>query len=162
MLRSKKSKHVHIRADNSLSKGSLGGRVIQTSFLMIIQLTLVDILSDKQMDSDVFEIFRQYTKRYAELTDQELERIESACIQKKLRKHQYLLQEGEIWRYHAFIASGCLRTFSVDEKVVEHIVNFGISNWWVGDLESLKSNQPSKFNIDAVSDSKVVLFPDHE
>jgi CRP-like cAMP-binding protein len=129
---------------------------------MIIQITLGDILSGKQMDGAIFEIFRQYTKRYAELTDQELERIETSCTCKKLRKQQYLLQEGDTWKFHAFIACGCLRTYSVDEKGLEHIVNFGISNWWVGDLESLKSKQPSKFNIDAVSDSEVILFPDRE
>src|SRR6185295_16458307 len=114
------------------------------------------------MDSAIFEIFKQYTRRYAELTDQELERIESSCIYKKLRKQQYLLQEGDVWKFHAFVATGCLRTYSVDEKGVEHIVGFGISNWWVGDLESLKSDQPSKFNIDAVNDSEVILFPDRD
>jgi CRP-like cAMP-binding protein len=32
----------------------------------------------------------------------------------------------------------------------------------IGDLESLKSNQPSKFNIDAVSDSEIILFRDRD
>ena len=114
------------------------------------------------MDSTIFEIFKQYTKRYVELTNQEFERIESACTYKKLRKQQYLLQEGDVWKFHAFVACGCLRTYSVDEKGLEHIVSFGIGNWWVGDLESLKSNQPSKFNIDAVSDSEVILFRDRD
>jgi CRP-like cAMP-binding protein len=114
------------------------------------------------MDSATFEIFKQYTKRYAELTESDFEKIEPLCIYRKLRKQQYLLQEGETWKYHAFIASGCLRTFSVDEKGIEHIVGFAISNWWAGDLESLKSNKPSKFNIDAVNDSEVILFPDRE
>jgi len=114
------------------------------------------------LDSTIFEIFKQYTRRYIEFTDEDLERIESVCIYKKLRKQQYLLQEGDVWRFHAFIAKGCLRTYSIDEKGVEHIVGFGISNWWVGDLESLKSNTPSKFNIDAVDDSEVILIPDRD
>ena len=114
------------------------------------------------MDSAIFEIFKQYMRRYIELTDEDLERIESVCIYKKLRKQQYLLQEGDVWRFHAFIAKGCLRTYSIDEKGVEHIVGLGISNWWVGDLESLKSNTASKFNIDAVNDSEVILIPDRE
>ena len=99
------------------------------------------------MDCAIFEIFKQYTGRYIELTDEDLERIESVCIYKKLRKQQYLLQEGDVWRSHAFIAKGCLRTYSIDEKGVEHIVGFGISNWWVGDLESLKSNTPSLMSL---------------
>src|SRR6478609_5080982 len=116
------------RSKRSKPRGSLGGLVIQTSFC-----------KDQKMDSAIFEIFNHYTKRYVELTDNELERIESVCTYKKLRKQQYLLQEGDIWKFHAFVASGCLRTYSIDEKGLEHIVSFGIDNWWVGDLESLKS-----------------------
>jgi len=114
------------------------------------------------MDSAIFEIFKQYTSRYVKLTDEEVERIESVCIHKKLRKQKYLLQEGDLWKLHAFIAKGCFRTYSVNEKGVEHIVGFGISNWWVGDLESLKSGKPSKFNIDAVNNSEVILIPDRD
>lgn len=112
------------------------------------------------MDSAIFEIFKQYTRRYVKLTDEELDRIESVCTFKKLRKQQYLLQEGDIWRLHAFIVKGCLRTYSIDEKGLEHIVGFGIDNWWVGDRESLKSGKSSKFNIDAVNNSEVILIKD--
>ncbi len=42
------------------------------------------------MDSAIFEIFKQYTKRYVKLTDEELDRIESVCTYKKLRKQQFL------------------------------------------------------------------------
>jgi len=129
----------------------LGGLVLQTSFF-----------NSKKMESAIFEIFKQYTKRHVELTNQEFERIESACTYKKLRKQQYLLQEGDVWKFHAFVASGCLRTYSVDEKGLEHIVSFGIGNWWIGDLESLKANLPSKFNIDAVNDSEIILFRDRD
>jgi len=114
------------------------------------------------MDSAIFDIFKQYTKRYVKLTDEELDRIESVCTYKKFRKQQYLLQEGDVWRLHAFIVKGCLRTYSIDDKGVEHIVGFGIGNWWVGDRESLKSGKPSRFNIDAVSNSEVILIKDRD
>jgi CRP-like cAMP-binding protein len=116
----------------------------------------------QNMDSAIFDIFKQYTKRYVKLTDEELERIESVCTYKKFRKQQYLLQEGDVWRLHAFIVKGCLRTYSIDDKGVEHIIGFGISNWWVGDRESLKSGKPSKFNIDAVNYSEVILIRDRD
>jgi len=114
------------------------------------------------VDSATFEIFKRYTSRYVKLTDEELERIESVCTCKKLRKQQYLLQEGDAWKLHVFIVSGCLRTYSIDEKGMEHIVGFGTSNWWVGDPESLKSGKPSKFNIDAVNNSEVILIPSRD
>jgi CRP-like cAMP-binding protein len=106
----------------------------------------------------MFEVFKKYLDNKISLTDQESDRIKSLSIIKKLRKKQYLLQEGDTWKYHAFITAGCMRTYSVDEKGLEHIIYFGIENWWIGDKESLMFNQPSKYNIDAVEDSEVVLF----
>ena len=66
------------------------------------------------MDCTIFGVFKQYMSRYVKLTDEELERIEAVCTYKKLRKHQHLLQEGDVWKLHAFIVKGCLRTYSID------------------------------------------------
>ena len=108
----------------------------------------------------MFEIFRKYIEGRISLTEEQFGRLQGLCIIKKLRKKQYLLQEGDTWKYHAFITKGCMRTYSIDEKGLEHIIYFGIENWWIGDKESLLFNQPSKYNIDAVEDSEVVLFTD--
>ena len=108
----------------------------------------------------MFEIFRKYIEGRISLTEEQFGRLQGLCIIKKLRKKQYLLQEGDTWKYHAFITKGCMRTYSIDEKGLEHIIYFGIENWWIGDKESLMFNQPSKYNIDAVEDSEVVLFTD--
>jgi CRP-like cAMP-binding protein len=106
----------------------------------------------------MYEVFQKYLDGKIMLTDAESDRIKFFAIIKKLRKRQYLLQEGDIWKYDAFIVKGCLRTYSVDEKGAEHIIGFSIENWWTGDRESLLLQQPSRFNIDAVEDSEVILF----
>lgn len=106
----------------------------------------------------MYEIFQKYLDGKAELTRAEADRIQSYAIIKKLRKKQYLLQEGDVWKYDAFISKGCMRTYSVDEKGNEHVIGFSIENWWTGDRESLLSGQPSRFNIDAIEDSELVMF----
>ncbi|KQB42666.1 Crp/Fnr family transcriptional regulator [Flavobacterium aquidurense] len=106
----------------------------------------------------MYEIFQKYLDDKTTLTLSESDYIKSFAIIKKLRKRQYLLQEGDIWKYDAFITQGCLRTYSVDEKGSEHINSFSVENWWTGDRESLMFQQPSRFNIDAIEDSELVLF----
>ncbi|WDF56581.1 Crp/Fnr family transcriptional regulator [Mucilaginibacter sp. KACC 22063] len=106
----------------------------------------------------MYDIFQNYINSKALFTPEESEKIKSVSFAKKLRKKQYLLQEGDIWKYDAFVAKGCLRTYSVDDKGSEHVINFAIENWWTGDRESLMSGQPSRFNIDAVEDSELILF----
>lgn len=106
----------------------------------------------------MYEVFQQYLDSKIIIADDTAARIRSLATIKKLRKKQYLLQEGDTWRSHAFITKGCLRTYSVNEKGMEHIIGFAIENWWTGDKESLLSQQPSRYNIDAIEDSEVVLF----
>lgn len=106
----------------------------------------------------MFESFKKYILEKVTLTESDLLKIEAVCQYKKLRKRQYLLQEGDVWKYNAFIVKGCLRTFSVDNKGNEHILNFAIENWWIGDRQSLLSGTPSIYNIEALEDAEVILI----
>ncbi|HTE25857.1 Crp/Fnr family transcriptional regulator [Flavitalea sp.] len=110
------------------------------------------------MRSLMIEIFEKYIAAKINLTSADWEKIEQVCVIKKLRRHQFLLQEGEIWRYHAFICQGCVRRYRVDEKGIEHIIQFSVENWWAGDRESLMNSTPSKYNIDAIEDTIVILI----
>lgn len=106
----------------------------------------------------MFEVFKEYVLRQAAVSDDEFAVLESYAKFKKLRKKQYLLQEGDVCRYHCFIAGGLMRTYSVDDKGNEHIIRFAMRDWWISDRESLLSGQPSKFNIDAIEESELILF----
>src|SRR6201988_3021907 len=92
------------------------------------------------------------------LTETEIEVVREVFIPKKLRKRQYLLQEGEVCKDSAFIVKGAMRQYSVDDKGVEHIVRLSIENWWVSDRESYVMLTRSKYNIDAWEDSDVLLL----
>jgi len=110
----------------------------------------------------VFEVFKAYVRRQTTISDEELAILESHAKFKKLRKKQYLLQEGDVCRYHCFIASGLMRTYSVDGKGNEHIIRFATKDWWISDRESLLFGVLSKFNIDAIEESELILFDKDE
>lgn len=107
---------------------------------------------------EFFQYILQKGKHQFTLSDAEKAGIAAAFTPKKLRKKHYLLQEGEMSRYHAFVLKGCLRMFRVDAKGIEHIFQFAIENWWTGDRESLISGRPSKYNIEALEDSDLLLI----
>jgi len=110
----------------------------------------------------MLDVFKKYITDKVVLSETEWSQIEAVCSLKKLRKHQFLLQEGDIWRTHAFICQGCLRRYGIDDNGIEHTIQFSIENWWAGDRESLMSGTPSKYNIDAIEDSTVVLIKNNE
>jgi CRP-like cAMP-binding protein len=79
-------------------------------------------------------------------------------IVKKLRKRQYLLQEGEVCKSVAFVSKGVLRSYFADEKSNEHIIQFASEGWFISDLYSFITEDYSNLNIDAIEDSELVLM----
>ncbi|TCC92398.1 Crp/Fnr family transcriptional regulator [Pedobacter frigiditerrae] len=108
----------------------------------------------------MFEIFRKYLEEKVAISDSDYAFIKSVSVIKRLRKHQLLLNADDRWSSHAFVCEGLLRKFSIDEKGSEHTVYFAFENWWVGDRESLMNNLPSKYYIEAIEDSVVLLIHD--
>ncbi len=102
------------------------------------------------------ELLIKNLSKHITLTEEESEIILSFFVTKKFRKHQYILQEGEITRYESFVTQGLTRTYEVDEKGQEHVVQFGLEDWWVGDLYSFLTETPSKYNIDCLEDTTVL------
>jgi CRP-like cAMP-binding protein len=96
-----------------------------------------------------------YLTKLINLTPEEEEHLKSFLRYRKLRKKQYLLQAGDNSLYETFVIKGCLRSYSVHNDGTEHIVQFAIENWWIGDLYSFLSGTPASLNIDAIEDSEV-------
>jgi CRP-like cAMP-binding protein len=108
----------------------------------------------------MFEALIKYINSYIStpLNPEQLLLIEETFTVKRIRKKQYLLQEGEVCKYAAFIVKGAMRQYTVDDKGVEHIVHLYIENWWAVDRESFIMLTPSVYNIDAWEDTDVLLM----
>lgn len=97
------------------------------------------------------------SKSSLQLNDGEKQLIEQAFKIKHLRKRQYLLQEGDVCKYMAFVVKGAGRMYSVNESGQENIIRFAIESWWLGDYESYNLHTPSLYNIEMSEDSDVLL-----
>jgi CRP-like cAMP-binding protein len=98
----------------------------------------------------------QYTS--STISDVDFAVVSAAFTPRKLRRRQFLLQAGEVCKYFAFVLEGALRQYNVDEKGQEHIMQFAVENWWVGDRESFLMLTPSRYNIDALEDCQLLLI----
>ncbi|QIH35554.1 Crp/Fnr family transcriptional regulator [Sphingobacterium sp. DR205] len=107
----------------------------------------------------MYQFFRQYLNTITSsiICDEEFQLIEEAFTLKAMKKKQFLLHEGTVCRYMAFIIKGAMRQYSIDDKGNEHIVRFGIEGWWMSDRESLRSLKPTKYNIDALEDCQLMI-----
>ena len=94
--------------------------------------------------------------KYVALTGEDIRIINSLFTAKKYRRRQYIVQEGDVVRFETFIVKGLTRSYEVDDKGHEHIVQFGLEDWWVGDLYSFLTDTPTKYNIDCLEDTEVL------
>jgi CRP-like cAMP-binding protein len=106
----------------------------------------------------MFELLQKSVGEKVSVTEEEFNFCKTLFIPKKLRKKRYLLQEGDICKYTAFVEKGMLRMFTVDEKGNEPILQFSSEGWWVADLYSFLTDEPSNYNIEALEDCELLLI----
>jgi CRP-like cAMP-binding protein len=106
----------------------------------------------------MFDLLFQKFDEKVQLTAEEKELAKTFFLPKRLRKRQYLLQEGDVSKYVAFVEKGILRSYTVDEKGSEHIIQFAFEGWWIGDQYSFLTGEPSQYNIDALEDCELLLL----
>ena len=106
----------------------------------------------------MYDRYFQHFNERVPVTAHEQEFIQNYLTIKKLRKRQYLLQEGDVCKVVAFIQQGAMRLYRVGDDGSEHIVVFALDGHFLTDLYSFFTNEPSAYNIDAIEDSELVLI----
>jgi CRP-like cAMP-binding protein len=96
--------------------------------------------------------------QHVKLTTQEQELFLS-----KIEIHHYnaktiLLNSGAICKHSYFVNSGILRSFNINDNIVEHVMSFACEGWWIGDMYSLISQKPGNLFIEVLEDAEVVLL----
>ena len=93
------------------------------------------------------------------ITDEDWENFESILEQKKIKKKEYLLRQGQVCQGIFFLSKGCLRVFHVNENGKEISTSFCFENDFLREIESMTNNTPSKKNIQALEES-IVFYID--
>ena len=97
-----------------------------------------------------------YIHKWTKISKDDESLILSAFDTITVKKKKDILVSGQTCNYLYFITKGCLRSFYVDPKGVEHIYQIRMDNNWISDLESFFSQKPSKYNIEALEDSELL------
>ena len=106
----------------------------------------------------VYEQLLKTVQQKVKLTSDEGELLKQFFAPKKVRKRQYMLNEGEVCKYNLFVAKGLLRSFGVEENGYEQVVQFAVEGWWISDLNSFFSGDVAVYNIEALEDCELLLL----
>lgn len=103
------------------------------------------------------ESLRRHIEAIVSITDEEFDYIASHFEVKKLRKHAYLVREGDMVDHEYFVVKGCLKAYVYDEeKVKEHIFQFAVEDWWMTDREAIIKKTKATINIDCLEDCELL------
>lgn len=106
----------------------------------------------------MYDLFFKSIREKVDFTDAEIQEIKNHLTPKKIRKRQFLLQEGDVCKFIAFVERGTLRSYTIDEKGSERIIQFALEGWTISDLYSFLTAEPATYNIDALENSELVLI----
>ena len=104
------------------------------------------------------EKLRNHIEAITTVTDEEFEYIKSFFITKKVRKHQYLIEEGDHAKFEYVIMSGIFRVFYLDAEGKEHIIQFATENWWMSDYIAYFNQKPATTNITCMEEGEVLCM----
>lgn len=100
----------------------------------------------------------EYLEAYIPLTTAEKELIISSYYPLTLKKKEYLFKQGDHCKTEAFVLNGTLRVFNTDNKGSEHVLNFALPGWWVGDLASFYQNKESLVSVQALETTELLVI----
>lgn len=99
-----------------------------------------------------------YLSKILQIPEEAVNHCNSFYQQKKVAKNEFLLREGEVCNGTFFVEKGLLRMYSIDRNGKEHIIQFAPEKWLISDRSSLYFNEKSKYYIEAVEESEIILL----
>lgn len=96
--------------------------------------------------------------KHIALTPEEQLLLLSKIETKHFKVKTLLLSAGEISKYTYFVNSGILRSFTINDNIIEHVLHFACEGWWISDMYSYISGNPGNLYIEVLEDAEVILI----
>ena len=100
----------------------------------------------------------QNIAKHVSLTPEEEILLLSKIETKQFKAKTILLSSGEIADCTYFVNSGILRSFNINDNIIEHVLHFACEGWWIGDMYSYISEKPGNLFIEVLEDAEIVTI----
>jgi CRP-like cAMP-binding protein len=104
---------------------------------------------------------REQIEKITSLTESEFEYILTHFTVKKLKKHQFLIQEGDWVVNDFFVLKGCLKAYHADQNGKEYILQFAVEDWWITDYRAYFKETIASINIDCIEECELLCLSLH-
>ena len=137
-------------------QSGLSIKVARSVFASMNPTVLIFVYSKLINDNPDMENIISHFEKYLPLNSEETLALMDRVKQRKIKRRQFLLQEGDVCKYFNYVQSGCFKMYGVDDKGIEHNLAFAVEDEWISDIGSLHKELPSKLFIEAIEPSVVL------
>jgi len=102
------------------------------------------------------ELILENIAKHVSLTTEEQALFLSKLETKTYKPKTILLNAGEVCKHSYFVNSGILRSFNINDNIVEHVLSFACEGWWMSDMYSFFSQKPGQLFIEVLEEAEVV------
>ncbi|MEO1049014.1 MAG: Crp/Fnr family transcriptional regulator [Bacteroidota bacterium] len=106
----------------------------------------------------MFDLLKANLRSKINLSDEQFEQITPKLKLKFLKKKKDLIMEGQVCQQVAFVNKGALRSYSVDNKGQQHVIQLAVEDYWIADLYSFLTQTPSQLSIEAIEDCELLML----
>ncbi len=107
------------------------------------------------------EVIRNYFNQFLALSDEEWKAFEQCLSKERIHKKEFLLKEGQVGDFIAFVAEGSMR-FYVLREGEEKVIAFFFAGSFVSNYRSFLTNLPSDYYIEVLQDALIYRIRKNE
>lgn len=100
----------------------------------------------------------QNISKHISLTKEEETMFLAKTETKFVKAKTILFSAGKIADSTYFVNSGILRSFTINDNIIEHVLHFACEGWWIGDMYSYISQKPGNLFIEVLEDAELVII----
>ncbi|WP_267401892.1 MULTISPECIES: Crp/Fnr family transcriptional regulator [unclassified Chryseobacterium] len=104
------------------------------------------------------EEFRQHIEKLSPLTDEKFNYIFSFFKSKIIKKHRFLIQEGDAVHFEYWVLKGCLKASVISEDGKDRIIRFAMEDWWISDYDAYFKKRTATLNVECLEDCELLVL----
>jgi CRP-like cAMP-binding protein len=115
----------------------------------------------KMSKFDVYHMslqLREHIEGIVPLTDDEFQFVLGHFTHKSYKKHQFMVQVGELVPYNYYLLSGLTKLVYTDEKAKQHILAFAMEDWWDNDFQAYYTRTKATLSMECLEDTEALCL----
>ncbi|WP_281613952.1 Crp/Fnr family transcriptional regulator [Flammeovirga sp. SubArs3] len=101
---------------------------------------------------------KEHILKTINITEDEWSFIKSHFRLKHLKKHQFLIQEGDLVPNEFWIIKGLVKSYFTEESGKEHILQFAMEEYWVSDFQAYQNKERATLSIDCLEEAYFLVM----